>query len=180
MKYYRNFQLLRVAVCSSIFSLFLLATSTVYAIPASPIPFTDQQPDGAAVTLFARGDEHFNWMEDTDGYTVVRNKGWFEYAELGPSGRLNPNGMIVGRDNPRARGLQKRILPSRAIRAQSARKVNGVSTSAGVAAAPEASAPVAVRPFPVTIKWYTLSRTADCRPMNTIRSDRSTWFRMPG
>lgn len=142
MKYYRNFQLLRVAVCSSIFSLFLLATSTVYAIPASPIPFTDQQPDGAAVTLFARGDEHFNWMEDTEGYTVVRNKGWFEYAELGPSGRLNPNGMIVGRDNPRARGLQKRILPSRAIRAQSARKVNGVSTSAGVAAAPEASAPV--------------------------------------
>lgn len=142
MKSYRNLKLLRTAVCSSIFSLFVLAASTVYAIPAAPVPFTDQQPDGAAVTLFVRGDEHFNWMEDTEGYTVVKNKGWFEYAEIGPSGRLNPNGMIVGRDNPRARGLQKRILPSQAIRAQSARKVNGVSTSAGVSAAPDATAPV--------------------------------------
>jgi len=141
MKALRNFQLLRTAACVVIFNLFLLAASTAYAIPASPIPFTDHQPDGAAVTLYARGDEHFNWMEDTEGYTVVRNKGWFEYAEIGPSGRLTPNGMIVGRDNPRARGLQKRILPAQAVRAQSAKKVNGVSTSSGVSAAPDGTAP---------------------------------------
>ena len=54
-----------------------------------------------------RGDEHFNWTEDSEGYTVVNNNGRFEYAVRGPSGRLNPNGMVVGRDNPRAAGLQK-------------------------------------------------------------------------
>lgn len=132
---------LRISVISAIFNFLLLAGSNAFAISAAPFPFTANQPDGAEVTLHTRGDEHYNWMEDSNGYTVVKNKGWFEYAERGPSGRLNPNGMIVGRDNPRALGLQKRILPSQAVRAQSAKRVNGVSTSTGVDAAPQGVAP---------------------------------------
>ncbi len=133
--------LLRAGVYVVAFNFFILASSTVHAISAAPFPFSQTQPDGVEITLHTRGDEHYNWLEDRDGYTVVKNRGWFEYAERGPSGRLNPNGMIVGRDNPRAKGLQKRILPSAAVRAQSARKVNGVSTSSGVSAQPEGVAP---------------------------------------
>lgn len=107
-----------------------------WAMPADPSPYTEVQPDGTQITLVSRGDEHYNWKEDADGYTVVKNKGWFEYAVRGPSGRLNPNGMIVGRDNPRARGLQKRVLPSAAVRAQSAKTISGVNpnTVGGIAA----------------------------------------------
>jgi M6 family metalloprotease-like protein len=134
-------RLLRAGVYVVAFNFFILASSTVHAISAAPFPFNETQPDGTEITLHTRGDEHYNWLEDRDGYTVVKNRGWFEYAERGPSGRLNPNGMIVGRDNPRAKGLQKRILPSAAVRAQSAKKVNGVSTSSGVSAQAEGVAP---------------------------------------
>jgi len=134
-------RILRIAARTFYFSLFMVIASPLLAMPAAPFPFTETQPDGTEITLYTRGDEHYHWREDSNGYTVLKNKGWFEYAELGPNGELNPNGMIVGRDNPRARGLQQRILPSPAIRAQSARKVNGVSTSSGVSAAPEGAAP---------------------------------------
>ncbi len=134
-------RLLRAGVSVVLFNFFFLSSSTVFAIPAAPFPFSEFQPDGSEITLYSRGDEHYNWMEDRDGYTVVRNRGWFEYAEQGPSGHLNPNGMIVGRDNPRAVGLQKHILPAPAVRAQSAKKVNGVSDGSGGASAPEAVGP---------------------------------------
>ena len=133
---------LRTGALVALLNLIILASSSVFAMPAAPFPYTATQPDGSEITLHTRGDEHYNWKEDVDGYTVVKNNGWFEYAVRGPSGRLNPNGMIVGRDNPRALGLQKRILPSQAVRAQSAKKVNGVSTSQGVDSAPDRVAPL--------------------------------------
>jgi len=135
---------LRAGALVALFNLLILASSSVFAMPAAPFPHTEAQPDGSEITLHIRGDEHFNWMEDTNGYTVVRNNGWFEYAVRGPSGRLNANGMIVGRDNPNAFGLAKHIKPSAAVRAESAKKVNGVSTSQGSTSGPELVAPLGV------------------------------------
>jgi len=120
---------LSAGVCISIFNLLLFSSSVVLAMPAAPFPFTENQPDGLEITLYTRGDENYNWMEDTDGYTVVKNRGWFEYAVQAPSGRLNPNGMVVGRADPKAAGLEKHIKPTPAIRALSAKKVNGVAVS---------------------------------------------------
>jgi len=135
-------RLLRLGICTVLFSFFALTSSSIFGMPAAPFPFTETQPDDTEITLHTRGDEHYNWMEDRNGYSVVRNKGWFEYAERGPSGHLNPNGMIVGRDNPQALGLQKHVLPSAAVRAIGVRRVNGKSTSEGVASAPQGVAPV--------------------------------------
>jgi M6 family metalloprotease-like protein len=126
---------LRAGICLSIFNFLLFSSSAVLAMPAAPFPFNETQPDGQEITLRTRGDENYNWMEDADGYTVVKNKGWFEYAEQAPSGHLNPNGMVVGRSNPKAAGLEKHIKPTAAIRALSAKKVDGASvTSEGVSA----------------------------------------------
>ena len=126
---------LRAGVCISIFNFLLFSSSAVLAMPAAPFPFSETQPDGLAITLYTRGDENYNWMEDADGYTVVKDKGWFEYAVQAPSGHLNSNGMVVGRADPKAAGLEKHIMPTAAIRALSAKKVNGVSvTSEGVSA----------------------------------------------
>ena len=134
-------RLLRTGVLLALVNFFMLISSSILAMPAAPFPFNETQPDGTEITLHTRGDEHYNWMEDRNGYTVVRNKDWFEYAERGQSGHLNPNGMIVGRDNPQALGLQKHVLPSAAVRAAGIRRVNGVSTSEGVSAGPEGVAP---------------------------------------
>jgi len=134
-------RLQRAGAFFALFSILLLASSGIFAMPAAPFPYNETQPDGSEITLHSRGDEHYNWMEDANGYTVVKHNGWFEYAVRGPSGRLIANGMIVGRDNPHAGGLQKHALPSAAVRALSARKINGVKTSEGVSASPEGVAP---------------------------------------
>jgi M6 family metalloprotease-like protein len=96
--------------------LLAFTTSAAYAVPANPHPFTEMQPDGTSASLRVRGDEHFNWTEDTDGYTVLYHKGWYEYARLNPQGRLVPTGLKVGKDNPKANGLDKGLLPSAANR----------------------------------------------------------------
>jgi M6 family metalloprotease-like protein len=110
---------------SLFFSLIILSLvllpGLVLAMPANPEPFIEEQGDGTQVQLRARGDEHFSWLEDARGYTVVRNNGWLHYAEIGNDGRLIPGALLVGRDDPEAYGLDKRVLPSDAVKALSRR-----------------------------------------------------------
>ena len=135
--------LLRSFTTTILFLFVALNVSTASAINAAPFGYSETQPDGTHISLFPRGDEHYNWVEDKDGYTVVETNGRFEYAVRGPSGRLNANGMVVGRDNPRAGGLQKHTLPSAAIRAQSAKRIHGIDAAGSDASAtPNAVAPL--------------------------------------
>lgn len=126
----------------SLCAFLILATQQALAVPASPFSFSDVQPDGSHVTLHIRGDEHFNWTENTDGFTVVRDAGGrYVYARLGADGRLEATGFEVGKADPRALGLTRRILPAPAVRAQS--RLTGASPLIGEAATPpEAVLPV--------------------------------------
>ena len=89
-------------------------TRQAMAINASPHAFEEVQPDGTRVRLHVRGDERFNWLEDTEGYTVIRDPGSreYRYARRLADGRLAPGNLRVGRDNPRIAGLQRRLKPS--------------------------------------------------------------------
>ena len=101
---------------TGIISLFLLTyMKTTYAINASPHPINATQPDGTQIVLRVKGDERFHWQEDANGYTVLRNQGRYVYATRGPSGHLVPSDLEVGKASPKAHGLQKRTLPSKAI-----------------------------------------------------------------
>ena len=174
MKYYLPFQVSLRLVALGLLMTLVLPMRTALAIQAAPFSYTQLQPDGTQITLYQRGDEHFNWMEDRDGYTVVNNNNRFEYAVRGPSGRLNPNGLIVGRDNPQAAGLKKHILPSAAVRALSAKRIyqavpTDFGNSAGLqaAGAPNAVAPLgAIKNLVVMVRFSdhvgrTLPSTAD-------------------
>ncbi len=89
------------------------------AIQASPLAFEETQPDGSVVKLRVRGDEHFNWMEDEKGYTVVRTRaGEFNYGRRNGQGRVVSSGVRVGRGDPRRSGLVRGIMPSEGIRRQ--------------------------------------------------------------
>ena len=154
MKYSHPFRVSLRLIALGLFVALVAPMKTALAIQAAPFPYTQSQPDGSQVTLYQRGDEHFNWMEDKDGYTVVNNNGRYEYAQRGASGRLNPNGMVVGKDNPRANGLQKRVLPSAAVRAQSAMRINGVKVNSVQAAGPESVPPLgAIKNLVVMIRF---------------------------
>jgi len=85
---------------------------TTLAMEASPHPFDVTQPDGTTITLYIRGNEHFHWLEDTGGYTVVRDEAdRFLYAELDDNQQLAPTPHVVGKVDPQAAGLAKRLLP---------------------------------------------------------------------
>jgi M6 family metalloprotease-like protein len=62
------------------------------------------QPDGNRLDLFASGDEYYNWLHDTEGFTIKANSnGWYVYLDRDSAGELIFTGLIAGRDNP-ARG----------------------------------------------------------------------------
>lgn len=94
----------------------VLICQSLWAMPASPIPFETHQPDGKKIRLRIRGDERFHWLEDTEGYTVVRDKRRYAYGKLDSNGRLKPTDLTVGIDNPKARGFKKKTLPPVGVR----------------------------------------------------------------
>ncbi|MEJ8567951.1 M6 family metalloprotease domain-containing protein [Elongatibacter sediminis] len=133
----------RSSVRAAFFSLIFLTAAfsqAVLAMPANPRPIHETQPDGTQITVYLRGDEHYNWTEDANGFTVLREKGWFEFAERGPDGRLRPTGLKVGHDNPAAAGLERSIKASAAVRAAGA-KGPAASGSSGSGSAAQGVAP---------------------------------------
>jgi len=112
----------------------VLASQAAHGVPASPEVVLERQPDGSVVELRIRGDERFHWTEDRDGFTVVRRRGWFRYADLDSRGQLVDTDLIVGRHHPAAAGLRKRMLPEPAMRQLS--PLDAKSSTAPEAAVP--------------------------------------------
>ena len=68
------------------------------AVPADPTPATVTQPDGTVLTVVLHGDEFFNYLTTSDGYTVVKDKaGYYTYARLDGDRLVASN--TVARDN---------------------------------------------------------------------------------
>jgi len=66
------------------------------------VPITKTQPDGTKIECFATGDEFYNWLHDTDGYTIVRNNaGYYCYAILDGED-LVASQYIVGAVSPKS------------------------------------------------------------------------------
>ncbi|MBW8001924.1 MAG: M6 family metalloprotease domain-containing protein [Planctomycetes bacterium] len=110
-------------------ALFLSAVTVqvpqAFAVPANPAPAEFTQPDDTLITLHLRGDEHFHWLEDTHGFTVVRGSNHkYVYALLDGDDNLSATNMVVGKADPKAYGLQKRILPPRSKLKQMRRYTN--------------------------------------------------------
>ena len=86
---------------------FLLAFSlAAYAGYVEKFPITVTQPDGEIVHCFTSGDEFFNWVHDSNGYTLVRDPqtGVVVYAYL-QNDELVSTGYRVGSVNPASIGL---------------------------------------------------------------------------
>jgi M6 family metalloprotease-like protein len=76
------------------------------------VPQVVSQPDGTVLHLLATGDEYYNRLHDAAGYTIVRDllSGYLMYA-VKVDGRVQPSGLVVGRDDPTAAGLAKGVMP---------------------------------------------------------------------
>ena len=109
------------ALVQTVFWLMWGASSTAaYAVDASPHPVEVAQADGSTVTLNIRGNEFYNWYEDTGGYTVVESEGSYFYAIRDANGSLKATDLAVGKADPQPSGLSKHVLPEAAIMEESA------------------------------------------------------------
>lgn len=79
------------------------------AAPANPTPVTLQQPNGESILIKLVGDEYYHFNTTIDGYTVINNKGQWEYAtRVGE--RLTTSGIMA--HNPEARDAKELQLLS--------------------------------------------------------------------
>ncbi|MBN1347548.1 MAG: M6 family metalloprotease domain-containing protein [Phycisphaerae bacterium] len=86
----------------------LMYAQELRAVPANPDAATLTQPDGTAITLFLKGDEHAHWYEDERGYAVVRrsaDRTWVYARQIDT--KLAPTSHAVGRVDPQRLGLAK-------------------------------------------------------------------------
>ncbi len=79
------------------------------------MPQSVSQPDGTVLNCFARGDEFFNWLHDSNGYTIMQNPttGWYVYADL-VNDEFIPTTLIPGKSNPALAGLKPWLIYSEA------------------------------------------------------------------
>jgi hypothetical protein len=84
----------------------LCCASSVTAAPANPNGHVYTQPDGSPTpTLFLKGDQHYAWMSDAKGYTVMKDEqGWYVYGKK-EVGDIVSAGVRVGHSNPKKLGL---------------------------------------------------------------------------
>ena len=74
----------------------LIFSASVRAGPAAPIEVELRQPDGTTFTAVPRGDEFANWIETTEGHTIVKLNGTWFYAEKDNAGALRATNAPVG------------------------------------------------------------------------------------
>jgi hypothetical protein len=116
------------ALTSAFMAVTLILAPRSFAVPAAPGVFSISQPDGTLINANARGDEHLNWMETTQGHTIAKGAdgNWY-YATTPASGIAADgppasavNGVDVGllltnvrADQPPLADLPKHLTPPR-------------------------------------------------------------------
>jgi M6 family metalloprotease-like protein len=67
-----------------------------FGVPACPEPILYKQPDGSIIEIFLKGDAVLNWIQDSEGYTIIKNEdGYYEYAINDSFGNLVTSGVRV-------------------------------------------------------------------------------------
>ena len=81
----------------------LMLALVASAEPANPTPVTVKQPNGENLRLVLVGDEYYHFNTTVDGYTIINNKGRWEYATL-MGEKLSSTGVLA--HDPATRGAQ--------------------------------------------------------------------------
>lgn len=88
------------------------------AVPANKKPVTIKQPNGKTLTFVLAGDEHLNWANTLDGYTLLHSKsGEWVYATRDETGNMVPSSVLAANEEERSeneiaflRGIEKNMF----------------------------------------------------------------------
>ena len=105
------------SIASALIAVLCVYSSSVFAAPANPAGHIYTQPDGSNTpTLFLNGNQHYAWMSDAKGYTVMKDAhGWYVYGKK-VDGDIVSAGVRVGHSNPKKIGLLPQLLHDSAFR----------------------------------------------------------------
>ncbi len=89
-----------------VFLLLFLSAIITQAAYFKNIPVRLTQPNGVPLTVYASGDEYYNWIHDINNYTIIKNplSGFYVFANL-QGEDLVPTSYIVGTTDPAIEGL---------------------------------------------------------------------------
>jgi len=113
--------------------LFLLVVMiTLVFIPFSKAAFVQNQPyqvtqpDGSIINCLVSGDEYFNWLHDTDGYTSIQAADGYYYYGIRQGELVVPSQYKVNINDPQEAGLRKwaKISKQEYVRRKSLYTVN--------------------------------------------------------
>lgn len=82
-----------------------------FAVPANPNVIEVKQPDGKKIKIRNKGDEFYGWIEDKDGYTIIKDTTteFWTYAQKDSNRKLRPSKNIVGKTKPFSLGIEKNL-----------------------------------------------------------------------
>lgn len=91
----------------------LLAVPSAQAVPAYPKPIKYTQPDGTVVTIVLKGDEHHNWAETPDGYTLLRDsENFWAFATQDAQGNVFVSSLRYNGKTPAPANTPKKLSPT--------------------------------------------------------------------
>jgi M6 family metalloprotease-like protein len=92
----------------------MVLTTSLWGVHVSNQPMTVNQPDGTSVQCLVSGDEFYNYLHDSDGYTIIRSQDdGFLYYAVHQGDAIVPSPYRVGTVDPRVAGLEPRVMISR-------------------------------------------------------------------
>ncbi len=95
----------------SLFLFSLICSLSLWAVIATPTPFTVQQADGTTVQIVLHGDEHFSYRTTIDNYFVAKdNNGTYRYVNYMPDGTYAMTSVIA--HNPDRRSITEKAFVS--------------------------------------------------------------------
>lgn len=98
---------------SLLIAIMLLCVTAASAAPFKNVERILTQPDGSKLYCFASGDEFYNRLHDSDGFTIVQaENGYFVYATADSKGAIMATNHIAGKADPKALGLKPNIVIS--------------------------------------------------------------------
>lgn len=113
----------------ALFGLSILLNSAILtAEPAPPYPVKLTQPDGTTFEAIIQGDEYYRHIETVEGFTIVKEAGYWYYVKDISNGSFVSSELMVGRDDPRSLDLPKhlRLSEERIEEIRSSRGIGGV------------------------------------------------------
>ncbi|NTW31444.1 MAG: M6 family metalloprotease domain-containing protein [Bacteroidetes bacterium] len=88
-------------------SALLLIITIARAAYFERLPYTITQPDGKTISCFVSGDEFFNWIHDSEGYTIIQASNGFYYYAVRNGDLLKPSIYLANNVDPASVGIEK-------------------------------------------------------------------------